>query len=338
MPARQPRNLYSTPLHRMLAILRLVANEPGWTVPKLARHFGVNEMTIHRDRRRLAACGIVLAYDAKRKGYGLANNSFILPTTLTADEALALTTVCEHICGREQIAFLTPAAEALNKIREALPPALREEIARLSRHVVIRTARGAPPDSAQSYADVFQRMREAIATGRALSCRYESAHGRGQWDPFVFHPYTLLFCVRAWYVVGWHGTHRDIRCLKLSRFLQARVLRETYAIPADFSIESYLGNAWLMIRGQPEYQVELRIAPQFAETFADTLWHPTQKIEPHDDGTITFRCTVAGLDEIVWAVLGFGPFCRVVHPPELAAKVRELAAATACQYAPPGSP
>jgi len=71
----------------------------------------------------------------------------------------------------------------------------------------------------------------------------------------------------------------------------------------------------------------------FAQTMADTRWHPTQEIEEHPDGSSTFRCTVDGLDEIVWWVLSMGPHCVVKSPPELAQRVRDLADRTAANYA-----
>ena len=76
-----------------------------------------------------------------------------------------------------------------------------------------------------------------------------------------------------------------------------------------------------MIRGEVEHDVELRIDPRFAETFADTQWHRTQELEWLEDGGVVFRCRVAGLDEITWWVLGLGSQCTVIAPAELRERV-----------------
>jgi predicted DNA-binding transcriptional regulator YafY len=55
-------------------------------------------------------------------------------------------------------------------------------------------------------------------------------------------------------------------------------------------------------------------------------------VDWHDDGSITFRCKVDGLDEIVWWVLSMGPHCTVVHPKELADRVCQLAEQTLQRY------
>jgi proteasome accessory factor B len=103
-------------------------------------------------------------------------------------------------------------------------------------------------------------------------------------------------------------------------------------IPEDFSLARHLGNAWRMIRGQKTYRVELAFDPEFAETIADTHWHPTQEVIWNDDQSITFRCKVDGLEEIVWWVLSMGPHCVVNKPKELAEQVKELAAAMVANY------
>ena len=87
-----------------------------------------------------------------------------------------------------------------------------------------------------------------------------------------------------------------------------------------------------MIRGGKTYKVELDFDPEFAETIADTHWHATQEVIWHDDNSITFKCTVDGLEEIVWWILSMGPHCLVKKPPELAQQVKALAAAVVEKY------
>ena len=133
-------------------------------------------------------------------------------------------------------------------------------------------------------------------------------------------------------MVGHHAGRDAIRCLKLSRFVQCSATDRPYAIPGDFSLDEHLGHAWRMIRGDSRYDVVIDFDAAFAETLADTRWHATQEIDHHDDGSITFHCSVDGLDEIVWWVLGYGPHARVEAPAELAERVAELARGTVERY------
>ncbi len=111
------------------------------------------------------------------------------------------------------------------------------------------------------------------------------------------------------------------------------VTDEGFTIPKTFALEKHLGNAWRMIRGKKTYEVELWFDPQFADTVSDTHWHRTQEVEWNDDESITFRCKVDGLDEIIWWALSYGPHCVVKQPNELAEQVKALGLAIAENYA-----
>ena len=178
--------------------------------------------------------------------------------------------------------------------------------------------------------------REAIVNKRKLRCRYEavaSQAGSGAaLEEFDFCPYILWCCQRAWYAVGYHGGRKAVRRLKLARFAACKVTGKPYAIPDDFKLEDHLGLAWRMVRGKKRYEIAVKFEPDFAETVSDTRWHATQRVEFHEDGSVTLRFTVDGLEEIVWWVLGYGAKCKVLQPAELAQQVRQMHEAAAGRY------
>jgi len=315
-------------LHRLLLIITLVQSGRLFDPVSLARQCGVTKRTIFRDIDKLKLTGIPINFDHTLGAYRIDGEFYLQPLQLTADEALALTAMCEHVAAAGQIPFLRPAARALEKIRAQLPAQLDEDLARITSHLVIQTAPAGPADG---HADVYERIRAAIANRAALECEYESPR-RKTGERFIFEPYALFYGVRAWYAIGRHGGHDEVRCLKLKRFGPIAETDRKYRIPVDFSVRDYLGNAWAMIPGKPECEVELELDATIAETLADTRWHATQEIDELPDGSAIFRCTVSGLDEIVWWILSLGPSCRVNKPKALADRVRDLAKKTAALY------
>lgn len=294
--------------------------------------------TIYRDVKKLVAVGVPIEHDDASGGYRVSGEFFLPPVQLSSEEAIALAVLCEEVAGREQIGFLSPALRGLQKLRAQLPLEMREEVQRKSKHVTIRTAQHVP---SADHLDVFNRMSAAINTGKALECVYDKAGAGGgagsstggtSGEPFVFEPYALHYNLRAWYAVGRHTGRQGLRCLKLTRFLRVTPTVRNYSIPATFTIDKYLRNAWSIIPGEKEYDVEIAFEPGLAQTVIETMWHPTQHTEEHDNGGATFRCTVSGLDEIVWWVLSMGNKCRVVNPPELAKRVAEEARKVAALY------
>ena len=321
-------------LHRLLKIIALVQGSLPMTPKELERQLGVGSRTVFRDLKKLKASGIEIEFDRKTKRFGISGNCLLQPLQLTAEEAIALSALCTDVAGSEQIAFTKPAYQALQKVRAQLPDDLRREVDDAASHVVIRTEKTSDGDN---HADIYDRVQQAIATRRSVFCDYETP-GRLSSGTFEFLPYALFFAVRAWYAVGFHGKHDAVRMLKLGRFSKVVLSDRTYEIPAKFSLEKFLGNAWRMIPGKPDYDIELVFSPPFAETIAETNWHRTQQIDENPDGTTTFKCTVSGLDEIVWWVLGMGPSCRVVKPAELRDRVRALAAGVVALYEDPSRP
>lgn len=321
-------------IHRLLKILNLIQSESGWTAQALAQECGVAERTIFRDMKALEGAGIPYFHDSETNGYRVRRDFFMPPVQLTLEESLALVALGEHIGGREQVPLTREAAKAVAKVRGILPATVQDELEQLDDHIAIELAKSSPADGVT---DVYTLVRQSLAQHRALECRYESLNRKpteSDKEPeiFRFDPYTLFFSQRAWYVVGLHHGRGETRCLKLSRFDRIQLTEKPYGIPDGFSLKDELGLAWRMIRGDERYDVELEFDEEFAETIADTHWHATQTIEWVDD-RIVFRCTVDGLDEIVWWVLSMGPHCVVRSPDALADRVHRLAVAVVDHYA-----
>lgn len=321
-------------IHRLLKILTLIQGAEGWTASRLAQECGTTERTIYRDMKMLEGAGIPYFYDTKTNGYSVRRDFFLAPVQLTLDEALALAALAEQVGGNDQVPFTRSASRAISKVRSQLPTGIRTELDKIVDHVAIKLAAAMPPEGV---ADVYQAMKSAITNRQRLRCEYESASGKTDGRDFEFAPYSLLFNQRAWYVLGHHAGHDEVRCLKLNRFSQIQPTGELFDHPTDFSVEDHLGNAWRMIRGETRYRIELLFDASFAETIADTHWHRTQEVTWNDDGSITFVCEVDGLDEIVWWILSMGPHCRVVEPDVLADRVRELAQGVIDLYGTPVS-
>jgi predicted DNA-binding transcriptional regulator YafY len=313
--------------HRVLRLLTLIQGGRGWDAPALARELEVDERTVYRYLQDLQTVGIPHYFDPDTNGYRVRADFYLPPIQLTPDEALALALLCSQIAGKEQIPHLRAAWRALGKIESALPAPVRRELAALEPAITMQTAQPNPGDG---WSEVYERIRWAIRERRVLRCEYESNTSTAP-EAFDFEPHALFFSVRAWYAIGRHGGRDARRSLKLSRFLRCDPTERRFD-PPEFSIDEYLGNAWRMIRGEPDHEVEIHFDAEFTPTMSDTLWHRTQTIEFNEDGSSIFRCTVSGLDEIVWWVMGMGPHCRVVAPSALRDRVADLARRTADLY------
>lgn len=325
-------------IHRLLKIMTLIQSDDDWTAQRLADECGVTVRTIYRDMKILEGAEIPYFHDSKTNGYRILRDFFMPPLNLTLQESLALIALGEHIGGKEQVPLTRPAGSAIAKIRTQLPRSVRSEVQELDGHISIRLSQAGPHDG---IADVYELVRTAIHKRRTLLCHYDSLAGTNSGTgttPFLFRPYALFFSHRAWYVIGHHCGRNEMRKLKLNRFSGIQLTKQAYTIPRDFSLDDELGNAWRMIRGKKSYHIEIEFDADFGETISDTHWHSTQDIEYRENGSIVFRCTVDGLDEIVWWVLSMGPHATVKKPKSLADRVSKLASETAALYGKPAKP
>lgn len=315
-------------MHRLLEIISLVQGQVGWTAKSLAEKCDTTERNIYRDINQIKEAGIPIK-SSKEHGYRIEGSFFMPPVRLTFEEALAVSALCAAMAEQGSIPFIRPASMAMNKILAQLPFDAREELTERLQTMQLRTT--ATMDE-EGYEDVYDKVQNSLLSKNILKCKYESTSSPNNNDSFMFHPYALFFGTRAWYVVGFHEKHDEIRTLKLNRFIAIEQTTLTYEIPSSFNLDNHLGNAWNMIPGDTDYEVELLFETPFSQTVSDTRWHSTQNIQWHNDDSCTFTCTVSGLDEIVWWVLSMGPHCKVIKPTELAERVASLAQSTAEMY------
>ena len=55
----------------------------------------------------------------------------------------------------------------------------------------------------------------------------------------------------------------------------------------------------------------------------ETRWHHTQQVKQHHDGSVTLTFHVDGLDEIIWWLLGWSGFAKVIRPDALRERLLE---------------
>jgi predicted DNA-binding transcriptional regulator YafY len=304
------------------------------SIASLPREFDLSERNVYRDLNCLRDAGSPCDHDPAAGGYVIRKGFFMPSIELTVEEAITLSTLLDHVPRDGQIPFFETARQAIDKIRSQLPDPIKEELTSFDGHVAIDLARGQHGDG---FRDVYEDVRDALLSRRALRCRYDAAkskHDDGD-AVFEFKPFALWWCQRGWYTVGHHSARNEIRRLKLNRFDYVEITDKPYSIPDDFRLRDHLGLAWRMIRGDTRHKIAIRFEPGFADAASERRWHPTQQEEWHDDDRVTLRFEVDGFEEIVYWVMGYADGATVLEPPELIERVEALAQATARRYTAP---
>ncbi len=208
------------------------------------------------------------------------------------------------------------------KIRRGLPKDVRKTLSKTVQSIEIARAK---VGSSSIKAAMYKQLLETIGQRRAVQMEYESLT---EWERIEtkLYPYRLLFCERTWYVIGHSSCHGEVRNFNVSRILSLEPLAERYSIPKGFSVDRRRKNAWIM---NPETGRDSRVVVKFdsmmAHNVAEITWHKTQKTKMMPSGSLIYRATVSGLNEIVWWVLSYGDQAEVIQPLSLRRMVAQRA-------------
>jgi len=308
-------------LHRVLKLITVLQTGRSQNADQLAMECGVSRRTIYRDLNLIEKAGIPFFYDSKSRGYQIHATGLLPAINLNLEEALSVILLASELGRTGRLPLFQPARDAAAKIESALPLGLRATLGGIIQHMAVRPGPIAHHNALQ---ETYQLIRRAIARRQALDVVYISFHDKGQIRTRI-EPYWLFFHERAWYVAGRSSRHGAVRTFKLGRFKKAEASGTHFEMPRGLTLEKHLGNAWRMMRGDKAYEVQLKFSPLIGPNVAEVNWHKTQQVRWDDDGSVHFTATVDGLDEIVWWVLGYGPEVEVLNPPELRARIADMA-------------
>ncbi len=317
-------------VHRLVRLITLLQSRPGIDAEELMEELGVARRTLFRDFLGLKDAGIPVFHE-KGKGYRLAEGFFLPPINLEHVEVIGLLLLGRIAAADRSRPMTGPALSAIRKLVAAMPAEVREVAAGLIDTVDI-TADRSPTDGAAE-SRWYGVLQSCVDEGRACGIAYRAA-ADGQPLETELHPYVLHFVNRAWYVLGWSAAHDEVRVFKLVRFEAIEPNAVTFERPRGV-VEAKLGNAWQLIPGGKEYDVELEFTAKVARNVVEVRWHRTQSHRLLKDGRARVRFRVDGVDEVAWWVCGYADQVKVLKPAALRERVRSMHAAALARYEAP---
>lgn len=324
------------PTARTLQLLDLLQSAQQRTVAELADRLGVDERTVRRDVRRLAAAGVeVESVRGRYGGYRLASSARVLPVTFTGEEAVAV--VLGLARGGSAPAGQDVAAQtALAKVRRAMR---RADAARADAALGV-IARGGSEAGPRPDPAVMLTLADAVASSRVVELRH---HGDGRPSTRrVVHPYGVVARERRWYLVASDTGSGEDRAFRVDRIRSARSLAETFSEPGPrdpaswltehFASADYTWTVVLHVRATEDH-IRAHLPPSVA------------RLEPQGPGWGTAgppwhraEIRAQSLDWIPAVVAALGCEVRVEGPEELRERLRAVAARLldAAAGGPPG--
>jgi len=133
----------------------------------------------------------------------------------------------------------------------------------------------------------------------------------------VFHRGSL-------YLVAWSSRRGEIRTYKMDRIEDVHSTKLPAAIPEKFDLAEWLEHSFGVFRSNTSQLQTIRIhfAREVARYVKESNWHKSQKLTPHDDGSLIAEIRLTDTQEIKRWIMSFGPNVKVLG---LEAFVEEIA-------------
>jgi predicted DNA-binding transcriptional regulator YafY len=169
------------------------------------------------------------------------------------------------------------------------------------------------------YREFIKIIQEAIQGRKVLQLLY---HPRDQAPAErKVNPYAVHLRNGSLYVIGHCHLRKDIRTFVVDRMQKIKQTEDSFVMPPDFSLESYLRHSFGMFREELA-RVRVRFHKSLTRYLLERRWHPSQKNKKLKDGSLELTFEVAGTKEIKTWIMGFGSLAKVLEPASLVKEIK----------------
>jgi predicted DNA-binding transcriptional regulator YafY len=308
---------------RLLCILTTLQARGRATATELATASRVSLRTIYRDIDALSSAGIpVYSERGCDGGYRLLDGYRTQLNGLSAKEAEAL--FMTGLAGpAADLGLGTVMAAAQNKLLSAMPPQFRAGAEQMR----ARFHLDAPAWFAQAEQPThLPFVADAVWAQRLIRIRYQSWKAEKN---RIVEPLGLVLKGGAWYLVG--RVEGDARTYRISRILDLAVLDRRFDRPKVFDLAAYWQASTQRLEAELHQNLAtIRLSPwgvKMLEALTSPYVRAATRISPEvdADGRRTAVMPVGSIRQACVDLLKFGVDAEVLEPPELRAKMAEVA-------------
>lgn len=152
---------------------------------------------------------------------------------------------------------------------------------------------------------ILRTLRDAILSGVMISADHR-ARGSGRLSRGTrLGPIALLLGDGRQYLLAWSEYQDDLRLFALAGFERISLEPDIYTRPEGFDLQEWLSESFGVWREEP-VDVEWRFVPDVAKEAACYQFHPKQKVEWMEDGSLLVRFRAGGRLEMEWYLARWG--------------------------------
>ena len=314
-----PRNQEVIRQWRLLHALE--SSRHGASIDALASDLEVTTRTIRRDLAALQEAGFAL-YD-ERDDNGRVTWRIDGQALHGIESGFTLPEICALYLSRNLLEAVagTPFQRDLNnafaRLEKMLSPRMRQFLDRLPS--VLAAKPGPRARGGAASPDIVGRLLEATLHFRVTTMTYHSVSSRRVKD-YLVHPYRLAFAQGGLYLLAYVPEYKSVRTFAIDRVTSVTLEKQTFTPRQDVGDDVFSNS--LGVNTGPAERVELEFAGDVAPYVRARVWHASQDVRDTGDGAITLTMNVCHDWALRSWILSWGPFARVVSPPQLARAIK----------------
>jgi len=307
-------------IERLIRILQRLSMKHETTVDELYRYFegGVSKRTLERDLIELSSANLPLV---TRQGKGkqlvwLIDPGYLkfIPATLQIREITAAAFLRTFSGLFRGTPLQKDAEDFFAKVRQLYPVDVIAEIDDARLDNVFGFSWTGYIDY-RPFAPILGRLLEAITQRKVVTFHYKP-HWKESESVFDGNPYMILFHKGALYAVVHVPKFDNYIFLPVQRIRDIVLSDKPFKRDKGFSLDKLREGRFGIwgFEGQKPQKVVLKFSKDIAQIVAERVWHPTQKLTHHRDGSLTLEMRVVISDELrAWVASWLG-YVEVVSP------------------------
>lgn len=324
-------------LPRLMEILKLVPQEPGWTcVQRIcdsldANSFPVDKRTVQRDLNLLSGVfpliSTVRRGEATRWAWAQAARPVSFPTP-SVETGLALLLVHQYL----QNLLPQSALNAIERVVPQLDTLFRRDEDRVILHRWKDKVRLIPARYEFRPPAINSEVREVIFRALVIEKQVKISYinlGSGKVKNLRISPLGLVYRPPVFYVVATAFDYDDVRQYALQRIESASIDSHDIKVPPDFSLDQFLAEGRMFFGDGTLCRLRLHVDPPFVPYLTELPLSDDQEIEVAADGSAMVTANVILSVNLKNWLLSATGFVEIVEPQELRdefAKIYEVAA------------
>ena len=153
----------------------------------------------------------------------------------------------------------------------------------------------------------IEKLRTAVIACKIVLLTYNSKSGKKE---YFVDPYGFLYGNKH-YLLAFDHSKKKICHFDMNKILDVELDATYFIRNPEFSLQEFVEQSFGVYQEEP-FDVEWLFDAEVADSAAQYIFHPTQKMKKNKDGTLTVKFRAGGAREMDWHLYTWGGHVKVI--------------------------